>query len=128
VISLTNAQRTAQGLSPLSSNTLLQQAAQGHGNDMAVNDYFSHTGLNGSTPSSRVNATGYAWSALGENIAAGYTTPEAVVTGWMNSSGHRANILNSNFQQIGVGYCYLATDTGSVNYRYYWVQVFARPR
>lgn len=61
---------------------------------------------------------------MGENIAAGYSTPEAVVEGWKNSSGHRANLLNPNFTELGVGYYYLANDTGSVNYNRYWTQVF----
>ena len=56
------------------------------------------------------------------------STPEAVVTGWMNSPGHRVNILNPRLKEIGVGYYFLADDTGKVNYRHYWTQVFATPR
>ena len=65
---------------------------------------------------------------VGENIAAGYASPEAVMSGWMNSSGHRANILNCNFTEIGVGYAYAANDPGTIQYRHYWTQVLAKPR
>ena len=71
---------------------------------------------------------GYQWSGAGENIAAGYASPEDVMDGWMNSQGHRANILNCAFRDIGVGYVYLANDTGQVNYRHYWTQDFGTPR
>ena len=73
-------------------------------------------------------AAGYSYSLAAENIAAGYSTPQAVVQGWMNSPGHRDNILNCALQEIGVGYRNLEIDTGSVNYHYYWTQVFASPR
>jgi uncharacterized protein YkwD len=95
---------------------------------MALNDFFSHVGSNGSTFTERIEATRYQWSNAAENIAAGYSSPEAVVEGWMNSQGHRDNILNCALREIGVGYYYLANDTGEVNYRHYWTQVFATPR
>ncbi|UBF24763.1 CAP domain-containing protein [Kovacikia minuta CCNUW1] len=60
----------------------------------------------------------------GENIAAGYSTPEQVVQGWINSPGHRANLLNPSYTELGIGYYYLANDTGSVNYKSYWTQDF----
>lgn len=128
IVNLTNQERLRAGCAPLTVNVQLTQAAQGHSQDMALRDFFSHTGSNGSSPADRINATGYRWSRWGENIAAGYSTPAAAMNAWMNSSGHRANILNCNFTEIGVGYYYLANDRGSVNYRHYWTQVFARPR
>ncbi|GAB4217584.1 MAG: hypothetical protein OHK0012_22480 [Synechococcales cyanobacterium] len=128
VIRLTNLERRRRGIPPLQVNVALRKAALNHAKAMATKDFFSHTNpFNGSTPTSRAQNQGYNGVA-GENIAAGYTTPAAVVQGWMNSSGHRANILNPNYQHLGVGYYYLANDTGSVNYRHYWVQVFGIPR
>jgi uncharacterized protein YkwD len=128
VVNLTNQERLRAGCPPLTVSMQLVQAAQGHSEDMALRDFFSHTGSNGSSPADRINATGYQWRRWGENIAAGYSTPAAAVAGWMNSSGHRANILNCSFTEIGVGYYHLNPDRGSVNYRHYWTQVFASPR
>ncbi len=127
VVDLVNAERASAGCDPLQVNVKLVTAAQGHSEDMAFNDFFSHTGSNGSSPGQRVAAQGYSYSYLAENIAAGYGTAAAAVNGWMNSEGHRANILNCNLQETGVGYYYLANDTGSVNYYSYWTQVFASP-
>ena len=124
---IVNEARADAGCAPLALNHQLTEAANNHTLDMAYNDFFSHTGSNGSSPWQRIIATGYQYSAAGENIAAGYATPEAVMAGWMNSSGHRANILNCNFQEIGVSHVYLSPDTGNVNYHHYWTQVFARP-
>jgi Ca2+-binding RTX toxin-like protein len=91
---------------------------------MALQDYFSHTGKDGSTAATRSKKVGYEAYYLGENIAAGYSTPQSVVQGWINSSGHRANLLNVNYTELGVGYEFLSNDTGSVNYYHYWTQVF----
>jgi len=124
VLELTNQFRAQNGLSALKLNTELNAAAQNHSQDMAVSDYFSHTGKNGSQPWDRAKAVGYEARSMGENIAAGYTTPEAVVQGWINSPGHRANLLNANYTELGVGYFLLENDTGSVNYGRYWTQVF----
>jgi hypothetical protein len=85
------------------------------------------TDKDGSTIGQRVTAAGYQWSFTGKNIAAGYTTPQAVVNGWINSPGHRANMLNPNYQEIGIGYHYLSNDTGQVNYYHYWTQNFGKP-
>ena len=127
VVELTNIERAKAGLSPLELNNRLLNAAQDHSNDMAQDDFFSHTGADGSSIGDRVRASGYQYSTTGENIAAGQTTPAQVVEGWMNSPGHRANILNPNYTEIGVGYEYLQNDTGSVNYNHYWTQVFGTP-
>jgi uncharacterized protein YkwD len=128
VIALTNQERAQHGCPALTANDQLTNAAQGHSSDMAINDYFSHTGLDGSSPFDRMAREGYEYSRAAENIAVGYTTPERVVEGWMNSEGHRKNILNCDLQQIGVGYYYLDNDTGEVNYKHYWTQVFGTPR
>jgi uncharacterized protein YkwD len=126
VLKLVNIQRanTNQGLQPLVMSEKLNQVAYGHSYDMAMSDYFSHTGLDGSSPQDRATKAGYRYSRFGENIAAGYVTPQEVVDAWMTSPGHRANILNPNYKEIGVGYFYLAEDTGNVNYSYYWTQNF----
>lgn len=90
---------------------------------MACNKYFSHTGLNGSSPGDRISAAGYSWSSYAENIAAGYGSPADVVAGWMDSPGHRANILSTNVTEIGIGYVYVASSP----YGVYWTAVFASP-
>ncbi len=124
VLELTNAQRLQAGLQPLTLNSKLNNAAQAHSEDMAIHDFFDHKGSNGSSIGDRAIASGYNFSRLGENIAAGYATPEDVVQGWLNSPGHRANILNPSYREIGIGYYYLANDTGNINYSYYWTQDF----
>jgi hypothetical protein len=78
--------------------------------------------LNGSTPATRVTAAGYQYNYVGENIAAGNATPAETIAQWMNSEGHRANILNVNYTEIGFGHTYQASS----EYRHYWVQVFGR--
>lgn len=124
VLDLTNQFRAQNGLGALKLNSELNAAAQNHSQDMAVSDYFSHTGKNGSQPWDRAKVVGYEAQSMGENIAAGYTTPEIVVQGWIDSPGHRANLLNSNYTELGVGYFLLENDTGSVNYNRYWTQLF----
>lgn len=127
VVELTNIERSKVGLPPLKFNPVLAGAAQKHSVDMALNDFFGHTSSDGSGVGDRIEAEGYNWSFCAENVYAGGATPEAAVTGWMNSSGHRQNILNPNAQEIGVGYYFLADDRGNVNYKHYWTQVFAKP-
>ena len=125
VLELTNIERSKLSLPPLTFNTKLLNAAAAHSQNMALQDFFSHTGKDGSSLGSRITATGYQFSAAAENIAAGASTPEQVVSSWMSSSGHRANILNPNLKEIGISYYFLANDTGSVNFNHYWTQVFA---
>ncbi|MDQ1424877.1 MAG: hypothetical protein QOD72_2375, partial [Acidimicrobiaceae bacterium] len=117
VIGLTNAERAAAGLGALNANSALHAAAQRESNDMAAHTTMSHTGSDGSTVGTRASAAGYSWSTLGENIAVGYTSASGVVTGWMNSAGHRANILNGAFRDIGV-----AVATGADGKKY-WTMV-----
>ncbi|MEU5882484.1 CAP domain-containing protein [Spirillospora sp. NPDC047279] len=117
VVSLTNAERARKGCGPVTIDSRLQTAAQRHSADMVARDYFSHSSPDGKGPGDRITAAGYRWSTYGENIAAGQPTPASVVSAWMNSSGHRANILNCSFKNIGVG---LARKGGTP----YWTQVF----
>ena len=106
---------------PLSEDTSLRTAARGHSADMAAHDYFSHTSLDGRTFSQRIQDAGYAGGfPMGENIAAGTSTPQAVVNAWMASSGHCSNIMNGGYNDVGVGYGYLAGST----YGHYWTQDF----
>jgi uncharacterized protein YkwD len=122
VWALTNQERAENNLPGLSLNGDLVASARAHSADMAAQNYFSHTSLDGRSAGERIAATGYeAWS-WGENIIAGPATPQTVVDGWMNSEGHKANILSSNYCDIGVGYAY----DGASQYRHYWTQNFGR--
>ena len=127
VLQLINQKRRQNSLSPVRLNNKLNSAAQRHSIDMAMQDFFSHTGRDGSSVSDRVSRTGYGRGRISENIAAGYSTASSVVEGWMNSPGHRANILDPNMSQMGLGYKLVNNDTGATRYRHYWTQVFARP-
>ena len=104
-------------------NTLEKVAAQ-HASDMAANDYFSHSGRDGTTPAQRVTRAGYHWRMTGENIAAGQLSPEAAVAGWIKSPGHCENLMNAGFTEMGVA--------GAVNpaskMGLYWAQEFGTPR
>ena len=122
---LTNQARQARGLNSLTFSYQLGQAAQSYAEEMATQNFFSHTGKNGSTLGSRIGATGYQYSAAGENLAAGQSTALSVFQGWMNSEGHRANILNDRFTEVGFG---LFDSTGSSDYGLYWVQKFGKPQ
>ncbi|AZQ32565.1 sigma-70 family RNA polymerase sigma factor [Streptomyces cyaneochromogenes] len=103
VVALVNKERSAAGCGPLAEDGLLNKAAQGHSEDMAARGFFDHTNPDGEDPGRRITEAGYRWSTYGENIAQGQQTPEAVMESWMNSPGHRANILNCSFKDIGVG-------------------------
>ncbi|MGW4073457.1 CAP domain-containing protein [Streptomyces asiaticus] len=118
VIALTNAERVAARLAPLSPDPRLTAAAQAHSDDMVARDFYSHTGPEGHQPWDRARAAGATHRGIGENIACGQRSPEEVVRGWMNSPGHRANILKPDFTHIGVGHA-----TGS-RAGTYWTQVF----
>lgn len=126
VIELTNAERARVGCGALTANDKLVAAARSHSQDMADNDFFDHEGSDGSSPGERLDALGYNWRTYGENIAAGYPNAASVVEDWMNSSGHRANILNCDFAEIGVGYVFHTNDSGTTNYIHYWTQLFGR--
>lgn len=123
VLQLTNEFRAQNGLLPLTLQSELSTAAQQHAENMALQDFFDHTGIDGSSAQSRGQAAGYD-GLVAENIAAGYVTPEEVVQGWINSSGHRENLLDPRAKELGIGFYYLADDTGNVNHQYYWTQLF----
>lgn len=115
---LTNEARQEAGLGELTCDLGLTRSATLHARDMCENDYFSHDSIDGRNLEDRVNETGVSWQMIGENIAAGQASALQVHEGWMNSPGHRENILTAGFGRIGIGY--VRCDTGP-----YWVQNFA---
>ena len=115
VVRLVNEERAKNGLKPLQENWELSRVARYKSQDMVDNRYFSHTSPTYGTPFQMIKAFGLTYRTAGENIAYGQRTPQAVVSAWMNSSGHRANILNPSHTQIGVGY---------VANGHYWTQMF----
>lgn len=119
IVQLVNSERSEVGCAPLVVNAKLTKAAQAHSKDMAAHQNMSHTGSDGSSPGDRIQGAGYSWSTYGENVAYGYTTPESVMAGWMASPGHKRNILDCSFKEIGVG----LAQPGS-----YWTQDFAAAR
>lgn len=129
VLALVNSERARAGCRPVTLDARLSAAALAHSQDMASNNYFDHTGADGSSAADRVTRAGYDWSMTGENIAAGYDSPAEVMAGWMDSPGHRANILNCQYAHMGLGYVYEAGDSfpGPYGYSHYWTQAFGRP-
>ena len=115
VIDLVNQIRVQNGLKKLTANWELSRVARYKSQDMKDKKYFSHTSPTYGSPFNMIKNFGISFKTAGENIAYGYSTPEAVVNGWMNSEGHRKNILNPNYTQIGVGY---------VASGHYWTQMF----
>ncbi|MFF2043437.1 CAP domain-containing protein [Kitasatospora sp. NPDC058170] len=120
VVDLVNAQRAQHGCGPVTAEPRLAAAAQSHSEDMADRSYFDHASPEGYHADHRIEANGYRWSTWGENIARGQKDPAAVMDAWMNSPGHRANILNCAFKELGVG---VRTGSGGP----WWTQVFAAP-
>lgn len=124
IIDLVNASRKEAGLSPLSENAKLQAAAEAKADDMFKHDYFSHTSPSGKTPWTWVKESGYTYKAAGENLAINYTDAEEQHRAWMKSPTHKANILNTRYQEIGV-----ATKSGSLSGKQatVTVQMFGTP-
>lgn len=104
VAELVNAERVKYGLKPLTLSKTLSDGARIKSKDMHDNRYFSHTSPTYGSPFDMMRSLGITYRTAGENIAMGYASPEAVVKAWMNSDGHRANILNASYTEIGVGY------------------------
>jgi Uncharacterized protein with SCP/PR1 domains len=117
VLNLVNQQRSAAGCGPLTLDNRLSQAATAHSQDMSQNNYFAHNSQDGRDPFQRMRDAGYP-SPGAENIAQGYTDEQAAVDGWMNSPGHRANILNCNLHTMGLG------TASSPTKGIYWTQTF----
>jgi uncharacterized protein YkwD len=126
LIDLINTERSNQGLAALTYNGSLTSAAQSHSLDMACQNFFSHTGSDGSSPFDRMSWAGYSFSAAAENIFAGsgsYDSPAQAFDAWMNSSGHRDNMLNPDYAEIGIGYA--GNPSGA--YTGYFTADFAKP-
>lgn len=104
-------------------NTNLLQAAKEHATDMATNNYFSHTGKDGRSPDQRVLAAGYSYARMGENIAAGQTSVESAMAGWINSASHCKNMMTPDFRDIAVA----CVRNDASEYRIYWVMEMGRP-
>ncbi|WP_077624320.1 CAP domain-containing protein [Sediminibacillus massiliensis] len=115
VVELTNEERAKNGLSPLKIDNELSKVAREKSSDMAENGYFSHNSPTYGSPFDMMKQFGISYNTAGENIAKGQRSPEEVVEAWMNSEGHRKNILNADFTHIGVGY----VEQGNV-----WTQQF----
>ncbi|KAG1704582.1 hypothetical protein DVH05_005513 [Phytophthora capsici] len=115
-----NQERAAKGLPALCASTKLQKAAQRQSEDMAANDFLHHVGSDGSTVPSRISDAGYKWKSIAENVAGGQADADAVVGTWMNSTGHRMNILG-DYTHFGAGYKHNPNGM----YTHYWAQEFA---
>jgi uncharacterized protein YkwD len=109
----------------LAWNLLLTAAADAHSRDMVANNFFSHTGANGSNAGQRITAAGYVWSTYGENIAAGQSSINQVVDGWMASAGHCANIMHAAFADIGV---VCVAGNAATTYSSYWTMDLGKAR
>ncbi|MET9541746.1 CAP domain-containing protein, partial [Streptomyces sp. NPDC006553] len=121
VIALANAEREKSGCGPLHSESHLRTAAQGHADDMSARGYYEHDNPEGRDAGDRMTGAGYTWSTWGENIHRGPKTPARAMEDWMDSPGHRANILNCSFKDIGVGVTLTANGP-------WWVQNFGARR
>jgi uncharacterized protein YkwD len=124
VIALVNVERAAAGCPAIAFAPELAAIAQEHALDMANNDFFGHTGSDGSTVGVRADRAGYQWTSIAENISAGYPTAGEAVAGWMASSKHRDNILDCSTRETGVGFVFVPDDGGTQTWRYYWTEVF----
>jgi uncharacterized protein YkwD len=120
VLAITNQERADAGCKALKLDSKLTKASQSHSEDMAKHNYFDHNSQDGRSPFDRMSDAGYKFSAAAENIAMGQQTPAAVMDAWMNSPGHKANILNCDYTEMGLGY---AVGNGSP----YWTQDFGKP-
>lgn len=129
-LALVNQARAGVGCGALVINPQLQAAAEIHAAAMAKQNFFSHTGADGSKMQGRITAQGYNGRKLAENIAAGQATAKEVVAGWLKSAGHKRNILDCDFTETGLARVDQPDDQPLAGkaypYRYYWVQVFGR--
>ncbi len=112
-----------QATDALSTQSQLGEAAVAHSQDMAQHNFFSHTGSDGRSADSRIDATGYSWSAIGENIAGGQTKVSSVIRDWLSSPGHCANIMRSDYTDVGLS----CVQNDQTDLKLYWTAVFAKP-
>ena len=121
VVKLVNIERSKNGLQPLTENWQLSRVARYKSADMAAKNYFGHESPTYGSPFRMMESFGIKYSSAGENLAYGQKTPQQVMTAWMNSPGHRSNILSPSYSQIGVGYAKNKSGTP------YWTQMFIKP-
>ncbi|MFI8181276.1 CAP domain-containing protein [Actinacidiphila glaucinigra] len=119
MLDLVNQERAKAGCTALKVNAKLNEAAQDHSKDMASHKNMSHTGSDGSSPADRISSVGYNWSSYGENVAYGYSSASSVMSAWMASPGHKRNILDCSFKEIGIA----LAQPGN-----YWTQDFGAAR
>lgn len=124
LVHLTNMERQGQGLPPLKSSPLLEEAMSGHLEDMAAHGFFGHVSLDGGILPERLEEVGYNWQTAGENIAAGYQTARVVLEAWLASPSHRANLFHPAYREIGVA----RLEDDSSAFRIYWGQDFGARR
>ncbi|MBI2899655.1 MAG: hypothetical protein HYY17_05685 [Planctomycetes bacterium] len=120
---LVNDRRVAIGKNALVSTASIRNVARAHSDHMILHDFFAHTNPEGDSPGVRLTRGGVSWTMAGENLAAGYSTPQAAYDAWMNSPGHKENIERDGWVYTGVGYWY---EAGS-RYGWYWTQNFTKP-
>jgi len=119
--------RAANKLPRLDFDNRLATAATGHAKAMAAGDFFSHVGANGSNISKRVSEVGYPWRLVAENIAAGMQDGGEAVAVWIDSPGHKRNMLTEGLTHAGIGYARASPDPGKIAYEHYWVLVMGAP-
>jgi uncharacterized protein YkwD len=120
--------RGDHGLLPVTLDARLSAAALRHARAMADQDFFSHVGADGSRMGGRLTEAGYVWRVVAENLAAGMADPREAVRVWIDSPGHRHNLLLKDAIHAGFGHVHIDPDPGSVRYRHYWVLMLAAPR
>jgi uncharacterized protein YkwD len=126
LLRLVNEYRVSRGLAPLTDSGALRAAARAHSQHMALHGFFSHTSPEGLSPAERLTLVDIPWTSVGENIAAGYTTPQAVFDAWLASPGHRQNIESEAWTHAGVGYALDGSPTEESPHVHYWTQNFIR--
>jgi uncharacterized protein YkwD len=126
LLRLVNEYRLSRGINTLADSSALRAAARAHSQHMALHKFFSHTSPEGLSPGERLALLDIPWSSVGENIAAGYATPQAVFDAWLASPGHRKNIESDAWTHAGVGFAQDSAPTDDVPHTYYWTQNFVR--
>ena len=127
MVARVNWHRHRAGMGAIVLSGALNAAATGHARAMASNDFFSHDAPDGIDFATRAARAGYRWRLIAENLSAGIATPESTVDGWMESEGHRRNMLTRSFRDAGVGHAFLDPDPGEVRYGHYWVLMLGAP-
>lgn len=125
IVELVNLRRKEAGLGPVKINVTLTACAQQYSQVQAAQGAINHTGPDGSNPGQRLTRCGYTWKHYGENLAAGYINADEVMTAWMNSPGHRKNIMNGKLKEIGIGFAHRDNDPGQY-YDYYVMELGTR--